>query len=108
MTTETIEYTQSESALFGYGDETREGVDVAASIDRYTDLLLDALTSAYPDARVTVDTSDMDGGGKLRINGWSEADTNGDLRDEFTVVQQIASDLWTDGAWVVNAGAGAA
>lgn len=80
----------SEDGLFG--SSSTDGIDVAASEQKFADQLCAALKAAYPTAGITVEAGNDD---------YHQVDGRRDT-DEAEAVGEIVHDTWEAWAWVVT------
>jgi len=87
-----IEIEYSDAALFGDGDG--EGYDIAASIDKFDEMLLARLEQEYPGAEMEIERGIND---RHRVNGLED-------HEEAVWVGEIISQVWAGFHWLVELG----
>jgi len=97
----TINWTSLEGNLFG----DTEGIDVAASLDRFYDMALDALVAELH-TPINLDrqhASGSTGRPEFEVLPISDEDWNDDVQDAMAEqCEQIVSRIYEDGDWYVT------
>lgn len=100
MTVTSINYYHegSEDTMFGPDPDNIEGVDIAASIDKYEDMLTAELKETYPTAKIEIER----GTEKPVYIEVDDPETHEYDPYEEMRIDHIVSDLWQSWNWIIK------